>query len=381
MCSDCKGNNTPDVTEALIALCHESSWKPDIEAVRQYVCDGANIFSSGSGLYESLLHTFIKECHVEGVRACLETASTLDFSVTGSHNQTVLHCLCQSQIENEDTAAMLRAIIERFETHPHDRINWLQRDEYGNDFLTSAAINQKLSLVWELVKDVPFFADLTDPIALTETVWRWDWENLGNEKVYFCLDDADIEEAERSTGDLVKLSRLTSPNIEKIKIAVSDGADVLYEDFQSPGNIVRVLHHFMWKGNVGAVKACYSTTRVIDFSVRDLYHSTAIRYIWYNSKTLETVTSLLQLTLERLLTHPDDHVDWNDVGSGEDIFSTSAAFGGLHILCRLFRQTNYPYYVSATTPFMLECKAQRADWEQLDKEDKQIICAIKGLTG
>lgn len=363
----------PESTARLWHLCQSTDWNPDPADVVACVRDGADVVYAGirgrgrargaatvmdpldlvrstaGGAGETpILHGLVAAGRVEAVTACLTTTAPLDFSliIGMGYQQTVLHLLCASALPASATAAMLAALVRRLQTHPlslGDKVEWLARDSFGKTFFDVAAWGQRLSVVWPLVRELPYFADFfatgfptaanlpQESVAMgvpplvrlrPGTVWEWDWEALrqvreGDDEtalgVYFQIGGPERQRwgpnavpsylaasgstsstvfvpADRATARLCELSWLAHPpEAAAVTRAVQDGGRLF---FCFPG-IEPPLFCWVRRGEVDMVRACLedssesalsaSSTR-LDFTQCDAAGCTVLHYIWSSNQ-------------------------------------------------------------------------------------------------
>lgn len=312
----------------LAALCKRSSATASYEAVKRYIDSGADPhYREESSMPMPILHTFIEAGNVGAVKACLSTSKRVDFTLTDKRcRKTPLHCLCQLSLSDEKTAAMLQLVVERLEKHPDDRIQWVQEDDEGSEFLSCAARNQQLSLVWSIVRDVPFFAEQTEPLTLLR-VWEWDWNALGrDEQVCFSLPEDHYIRADQHTGMLSKLFLRGNPDPKKVEACVSKGADIFFkvDGLHSP-----LFHMFVWYGFVDCVRACLTTPSAIDFSTKDISGYTALHCLCFGDNPPDVISQILHLILDRLQRNAPNYFDVPSVCLPPLVIATSASSSSL----------------------------------------------------
>eukprot|EP00796_Vickermania_ingenoplastis_P007689 gene7692-5394_t len=200
---------------------------PSPEAIRTYVHQGADVMAP---LYSNtgppLLNAFIQHGCVEQVKACLESPLPIDFTAYYEQPQwTPLIAVCHNCLSDDVTRRLLRLIVYRLETHPNDRFRFLHQSFFTKTFLTQ----------------FPFFVDTHRggelvPEQGSATEWM-------------------------AIAELCKLSWMDAPDPARIRrcicTAFNEGLSMneilLYDD---PVNQLKILHQFLEKGNVAAVRAC-----------------------------------------------------------------------------------------------------------------------------
>lgn len=129
---------------------------------------------------QPLLHVLVDRGDVTNVQCCLEhTTAPLDFANADASGSTVFHVLSRSRSASESAVrAILQALIWRLQTHPADTMCWVQLDMDRLDVLSSAARFHRLTLFWEALSEMPYFADHTAPLVIRTPVFLWDWKSL-----------------------------------------------------------------------------------------------------------------------------------------------------------------------------------------------------------
>lgn len=184
------------------------------------------------------LFTAVRKLDKHAILRYLATEDPIDFS-SGSSSEPYLLTYVAERFSEDDAAEILRAMVLHIERHPQDKIDWGKLN-CGQEFMESAADSARLSLLYPIVKHMPYYGDRTVPIALKQ-VWRWDWEALeASEKEDFSIDDAFIIEASKVTWELYVLSCWMPDEIideETIWRLVREGADILF-DYAEEGEIL-----------------------------------------------------------------------------------------------------------------------------------------------
>lgn len=232
---------------------------------------------SGRRLAFPLLHYLAYRGCVEAVKACLAAClQPIDFTLPDGRGRTLLHVVCDEVVSGTATHEMLQAVVRRLETHPEDVVDWERRDHLRQGVLKRAAENQKLSVVWPLLNNVPQIADR--PFALS-FVWRADWDRLSDDEKleHFTVKPHRIIEADPPTARLCQLSWQPEAKSSEIEPCVREGADVCYGKWGE----TTVLQSFMAQGRVDAVRACLMTSRPIDFTACDERGRTLLHWLVY----------------------------------------------------------------------------------------------------
>lgn len=137
---------------------------PDPEEVRRCLADGAEVDAP-------VMRRFIRKGDIGCMEVCLEVKHSINFEESPAYSCKV-----------KETAAMLQLIVNRVLRCTHDNIDWCATENYyGHDVITNAAFHSKLSIVWPIVKVVPFFAEKVNQgikIPVNWPVKKSDWSNL-----------------------------------------------------------------------------------------------------------------------------------------------------------------------------------------------------------
>lgn len=177
----------------------------------------------------------------------------IDFTAVGKDGLTLFNYLAHvSGFSDEDVGTLLRAVVQHIEIHPKDTVDWGPRD-FAEEFIVMAARQQRLSLVYPLIKHMPYYGDKTVPIELG-WVWRWDWEGLDEEEQKeFRVDPDKIVDASRATGQLFKrFFDERGPDTEEVRQLVRDGADVMADRYRGS---FPILIRLVWVASTACVLA------------------------------------------------------------------------------------------------------------------------------
>lgn len=365
-------------TEELILLCERAQWNPDLSLLKRLILDGADICGNNPKLWIPLLHTFVGDEKVEVIKVCLDwTPNVMDFSVVGKDDKTVFHHLLINT-SREQTIEILKIIVRRLETHPEDRVDWKYVDLNGYNFISLAARYQKLSAVWPIILDQPYFSDQVEPLSLCGTVWKWDLDCLNEEeKQCFQYESTHLEDADGPTAKLIEISSKSNPNMDEWKGCISDGANIFY---LNPESLTMIFHQCVWKGQMEAIKACLKTPTRIDFSTEDLYRTTVLEYIWANNKSPDTMLEIFELLLIRLQDNPLDIIDWSRTDSdGDSLLSLVTVLGLLSQVWELLKKYNVSFFTNHIGPIRISRKVKMDDWNNITPEDKRGFLLAKGF--
>lgn len=318
---------TNAATRELNKLCKTKIQDINPSLVKHWVDAGADISFWDPIMNKPIFHFLISHGLVECVNACLSTSDVIDFTSGDGWGWTPMHFVCPKSCGVMEAVSIMRLIVHRIETHPQDVVSWDKKSRDGYDFLSCAAKYQKLSALWPVVMNMPYFADHVDPIPLSKPVWKYDWEELGDEQTFFVVEQEMIM-AERCTAELVRKCELEEwkPAAASVKEMVLKGADVCFTD---PEMNKPILHHFINTGLVECVEACLESPNPIDFTVTAEYGWTVLHYMMVHN-TASVVTDILRLIVRRLESYTSDIVDWfQKDDDGNDFISYAGYYNKL----------------------------------------------------
>lgn len=442
-----------DAALRLLALCEKSQWKPDPNAVKQCVKDGANVCyyakkvdrtalctdGASKKIEEKPILMHLVESHsIEAALACLWfpspeelpncRAKGINFTATDCAGRTILELLCESTISDEDSEKLLRVIVDHIHKCVDDTIDWSlggkcpsQSDfEFGDEvepqsqlagwkdtenMLQLAASAQKLHFIWPLLKNEPFFLNLSKPIALKK-VWAWDFEKLAHgDQQCFSLEEADVTPGDRSTGKFVQLCWLRNWKItaSEVQLWVDEGADVCFTDIHMR---MPILHHLVLNEDLHCFKAALSTKHVINFNCEDVNGATVIHEICSFLKNQgEKVSFLWEVLLDRLAAttpslfchdihsipadgHPDT-INWlHEDKFGNNFFSTAAYYGNLSLVWNILKARKVSFFHCSSIPsktterhedviIPLKMRIFEWDWNELSSGDMLRFAPLK----
>lgn len=405
-------------TQRLLELCEQSDWDPYPDAVAKCVAEGADVLYmtpgvgspvkrggvcggnasgsfhdtspsphySGEGEGEEALleypifHFLVQHGRASAVKACLQTQAPIDFTRCGDMEEAVVHLLCSVATRDEDTVSMLKAILERLASDrgKKDRIDWGQKSLGQDTFIGLAAENQQLSLVYPLVRGVPYYAERRaagTPLAL-RMIWEWDWDALPiPDKAAFTVEGAEVVRATENTGRLWRLCSRPDPSPQEVLRCVAGGdADVLFPDL-----VTRIpLHEFVLTGATQCVATCLSIAAPLDLTVQDSYGRTVFHCALFAGEEKRGV--ILHLLLDRILINMEDKVDWSrEDESGFDFISAAASLGCLSSVWSVVVERRVSYFLQFEGRIPIRSKVEKADWMRLKEGEQERFDLIEGF--
>eukprot|EP00796_Vickermania_ingenoplastis_P000446 gene446-229_t len=167
---------------------------------------------------------------------------------------------------------------------------------------------------------------------------------------------------EEATVDIVRLCLRHFYDPISINTCVLEGAYVTY---MSPDMDRPILHHMIANGHVKCLAACLKTERPIDFTIPDTVNRCTPLHLACQISDTELSTTMLQLIVDRLATHPDDKVDWGQLNHrGRDFMSWVAAFQDLASVWAIVK--DIPFF--AKRPIPISTRPFKSNWDRLGKE-------------
>lgn len=352
---------------------------------------------------------------------------------------TALHCAVLERLRDEQTRGLLDAIVHRVQTHPTDRIDWMQENVYHQTMLDYAAEYHKLAVVWRAVEMMPVFADRTRPLPLP-AVWQDEWEDLNHraaEKVSFshphCLalppeEDDMVLMADRPTARLWKLSFFWDRRIEEVLECLAEGANPMFEVGAS------ILEQFVLAEDLAAVRAClvHSRHRIplvhipsVEFSMNptidhddehdfyDVHESVCVVLDQWSENTKknknqqqgsaeEPSAAIVRLFLQYLFSPtfqaccaftPEDHTTEKTTSSAKvqkqasnALLTAAAERGKLFVTWEMIKTMGdaLPYFAdmikqakhASRPPIELLSTIHQSDWMQLSEEDQALFLLL-----
>eukprot|EP00796_Vickermania_ingenoplastis_P007076 gene7076-5012_t len=323
---------TEDPLAELVQVCVEPSTSalcvpPRAGLIAACLQAGLDVLSEGDdavseALGGPLLHKLVRRGWVDAVAECMTADMPLDFTARDAHDRSALHWLCTYDVAESAAVAMLQAISERLQTHLQDNVDWDQSDDDGDDFVVLAAYHQRLSLFWPFVSDFAHFADCVRPIPLRPLVWSTDWEALAEgERARFAV-VGNFVAPDRSTAALVKLCHAESraPDNKQVLAEVERGADTCFRCLEMPEC---ALYRVLSRGLEDCFAACLQTPHPVDFSAIDGCGTPFLHL--FCSISEPAASRMLATLVRRLVTHPNDTINWNCTDSkGQTFFAVAA---------------------------------------------------------
>eukprot|EP00796_Vickermania_ingenoplastis_P007751 gene7750-biopygen5203 len=364
---------------------------PDVRVVRRLVRAGADITFHPPGEDMSLpsFLLFASSGHPECFAACLETPSPIDFSKgympwtfhsmedgrkrTFLPSTLVFICIRQSP---SAVHLMLKAILRRLERGiAGDKIDWenVFNADFPVSFLSQAADQKILHIVWPLVKDLKHYRELPKPIALLAAACDTDWAQLNDaDKKSFMLLSGFVD---TPTADLRQLSLQSPPDVEAVRRCVRAGAQIVPSVFYVS---LHPLALFLVNCEVECLAACMETKHPINFKLDRNGNSICVAICLY-AHNEEVAGGMLKAVVKRIAENrPGDKVDWEQRDwFGHDFFSYAAEYDLLHVVWPIVKPL--PHFRKKTEPIRINRRVTSEDWDQLSDEDQKRFDITEGF--
>lgn len=341
-----------------------------LDEIEESLCAGADPLFSLDNELPALL-VFASYGVFSAIQCCIQTPHSLNFNRTtaDSGGSTFLHLIANnSNLCEEEVGNIMDAMFQRLQRHPCDEVDWEKPDGNGEDLVTMLCKNQLLSAVWPKIRDVPAFADKTEPIPLTE-VWRWDFDALASEDVEcFDLESARVIEADRATGRLWKMRHHDSHVVAE---CIAAGGD---PQFSMNPRVPSLLFHYAIKGNCETLAVCLKTARALDFTQTMAPLQYSLLHLLARAENVEeeTVTMVLHSIIDHLEQHTDDLIDWGQANEeGHSCISVAAHHGRLSAWWKVMKERGVKFFALHEGPIPLTLPVQAHDFNRLPPVDQK----------
>jgi len=366
-CESCKSEkiHTLMMTPSDILLQLSQSGKITEARVRVLVVvEGADVLYTG-GMNHSSLYNFILMGSVACVRACLESPQALDFSAE-TIEDGIPRILCSVCYPHCTAVEILQVLVHRLNTHPRDiGLDWGKGDGRGLSFIDLAAVSQRYTSFWPIVKHLPYYDGMTHPIPLHKS---WHWECGARRDGCGCSACTPVngERCPRCIRRVLHARKRERVDVSEASRLVERGMNPLYVLGGGPGDKA-ALFSLMRRGAVECVRMCLDTTQTFDFT--DVCFLLCDSHLSHN-----TAVAILLLVLCRLESHPQDiPPNWDKRNSyGRTFMDLAAAHQRLSAFWRVVR--HLPSYSSATGRIHL-AKVWHWDWVALGDDQKYFECS------
>lgn len=277
------------------------------EKIKEFVSSGGDVFSPHADLgLRSVFEYCVANNYVQCSLTCLESPKPMRIREVKSihssnrHGNNALHLLCEAPVQC--ITPVLSKLVERLgEQRPGDDVDWDGKNRAGYDFISHAAANEVLSIVWPIVKTLPFFADRRSPIVITSVVRSYDWDGVAEDQHLFQLENKVIH----PSCELFLISNQLFPRLEDFQLCIIRGANILTH---SPHGSCPVLHSLIYREMADFVRVCMTTERPIDFTVMG-YGSNPFHLVCMASPR-KAKTMLTAMVMRLSACREGDDVDW-----------------------------------------------------------------------
>lgn len=337
---DCSASEKAAASDRLVLLCIAAGPAPFLptrlaeptgallDAIRECVEAGADLYALCTVEYLELrpvLHQFVLAGHLDCFVTCVETfPGSMDFSVQDLNGRnTVLDAICYTSVPDRVALAMLRAVIFRLETHPGDVVQWWQKDYKEKNFLHHVVLCHRLAVFWPLLRNVPAFADVVDPIPLPVVVFFSDWEQLRREEQLCFTLERGVRGPQKSLQRLatapwssvglrsrqcVYHEEISTERRCRILHCMAAGVPSLTKSPYPQEN--PCLHQLLLNGEVACVMACLEAFQPpINFNAHDARGRSVLQCVCATPALDAEVRGILSAMLQRRA-NSGDHLDW-----------------------------------------------------------------------
>lgn len=139
---------------------------PEVATVQACIDAGGDPNYLKFGDEYTVFNSFLVSNKLECFKACLTTTLPINFDIMDGEAEFALMNL-GSRGSDEAAVEMLKAIVERLRPgsdhyNPKDEIDWGLENSIDQSFKSEALKNNRWSLFWPIVKDIPYFKYKTD---------------------------------------------------------------------------------------------------------------------------------------------------------------------------------------------------------------------------
>lgn len=333
---------------------------PSREAVKSSLFAGGDINRpcySGGGA--TIFHQYIRRGLVKIVEMCCEVLmSPIDFETCDVFGYNALLAVCLAPTDTV-CRSIFSAITQRWQRQREelgrmiDHVDWTIEDPNCHMFLSLAAAQRRLHIVWPLILTIPSHEWREASIFINATISPLDWESLGESRNMVTPTAGLLGPTEL----LNELSDRATPKVEAVRFAVARSANVCS---MKPFMKRTILHHFIGHGLSACVAECMKTPHGIDFTSRDEEGKTFLHTACHLS-TSERALGMLELLVSRIQRHkPNDRVDfWQPDHELCNVFQRAAQLGRLSVLCAALKDL-LPDAVKLSTPKQVHPTHQRS---------------------
>lgn len=171
-----EGSAVEDIpSQELLALCQRSNWEPKPSDIQELALKGANFFTINPATQHSVLVDLTCNNQIEAVLYFVQNAPPpLNLNLKeGEWERTYLHNFCDYKVLPEHSVLILKAILMRFLNKKAGAaadvpLDWSIKDKWGLTALDMIAYRGRLSIMWPILRTVPWFAARRENAASTK---------------------------------------------------------------------------------------------------------------------------------------------------------------------------------------------------------------------
>eukprot|EP00796_Vickermania_ingenoplastis_P002432 gene2432-1532_t len=205
-------------TDLLVQHCAKPGAELDVDVIRRYVADGADVcepFKPKKMKHPTTaIHEILERGSLDCITAVLKTETPIDFTLTGGRNRSsLLAALCQRKEMDVAVSAFRQALQRLGAAGSRDVCDW--------DKL-------RLSVFWPILKTVPHVAALKKPIRILGSVAWEDWDALPPADRLELIPVEVISNCATSTAALLTLCRGEEPDPAAVRRCVEHYANLFH---------------------------------------------------------------------------------------------------------------------------------------------------------
>eukprot|EP00796_Vickermania_ingenoplastis_P007719 gene7719-5417_t len=217
-------------TDLLVQHCAKPGAELDVDVIRRYVADGADVcepFKPKKMKHPTTaIHEILERGSLDCITAVLKTETPIDFTLTGGRNRSsLLAALCQRKEMDVAVSAFRQALQRLGAAGSRDVCDW---DKVFPWFLPFLCNKLRLSVFWPILKTVPHVAALKKPIRILGSVAWEDWDALPPADRLELIPVEVISNCATSTAALLTLCRGEEPDPAAVRRCVEHYANLFH---------------------------------------------------------------------------------------------------------------------------------------------------------
>eukprot|EP00796_Vickermania_ingenoplastis_P007716 gene7716-5415_t len=220
-------------TDLLVQHCAKPGAELDVDVIRRYVADGADVcepFKPKKMKHPTTaIHEILERGSLDCITAVLKTETPIDFTLTGGRNRSsLLAALCQRK----------------------------EMDVAVSAFRQACSASLRLSVFWPILKTVPHVAALKKPIRILGSVAWEDWDALPPADRLELIPVEVISNCATSTAALLTLCRGEEPDPAAVRRCVEHYANLFH---YVPGTNIPMAYILIVHKSPACAAACFAT--------------------------------------------------------------------------------------------------------------------------